>query len=238
MTSKTINIYNFSGAITDDITFTWNNNINSSTSTIAPTDNLNPWVASFINSGPDVLVYNLLGTEITMVLNYDNNNIATVYILNDPNITVDNSQTDTISNNMFSLDTAYIINGSQYQSANTYDFIMPFLGFSIPAVSQADMEKLTLVTDAFAPVTQSRPTLTADQKGKLSMIPGAFTPTVQTVPIRPTPTTEQKEKYNTKKNSLTSKSNSTNYWVWAYIVIIIILFMAVIGAGINLFVSK
>ncbi len=158
--SYTINLYNFSGAVTKKISIHWSVNGQPgaptfSTNTYGTTNNVNPIKITNIPNNGDV--YNLWyyqtdnGTHYPLVFNTSGE--ADVYILNDPTVVLPNGQDTTYYSNGTGVDSAYIIYGNEYQLANTFKFPSLYLGFSVPAVSQAGMQQLTLVTSVFKDTT-------------------------------------------------------------------------------------
>jgi hypothetical protein len=157
MTTNTVYIYNFSGATTPNISIHWGNNGELGTSfyaaTYSPTTDVTPWK---IENIPETFnTYNLWyngsptykGTGYPLIFN--SFGIADVYILNDPDVVLSEVLMIDYFSSGTGVDTAYIISDGQYQLAKTFNFPSPFLGFSVPAVSSANMEKLALVTTVF-----------------------------------------------------------------------------------------
>ncbi len=168
MATQIIYFYNFSGAVTKDISMSWNGDVNNMVINVPPNNITTPWVLIFNNGAPYQITYDLAGSNSLFNIYYDNDNKAPVYILNDPTIVLTAGPSNNYYSNGYRTDSAYIINGPQYQIASTYTFPDIYLAFSVPAVPQSVMNNLTLVPNAFAPVpppqSNSLPTLTPAQK--------------------------------------------------------------------------
>ncbi len=211
MSTYTVNLYNFSGATTKNVSVHWGINgqpgsTSYYTSTYPPTDNVTPNKITGITTAGDV--YNLwyyqtdTGTNYPLVFNTSGE--ADVYILNDPTVVLPNGQDTTYYSNGTGVDSAYIIYGTEYQLANTYKFPSPYLGFSVPAVSQASMQQLTLVTSVFKDTTP-----TGNGGGGGGGGGGG-----------------------------SGTASSTNYWYWLVVAIIILIFLVLLGGGVFYLVKK
>jgi hypothetical protein len=215
MTTKTVYIYNFSGATTPGISIHWGSTGQPATTNLtwkidiyAPTTDVTPWKIENIPNDFDTynLWYNTTsnttGSHYPLV--FDGNGVGDVFIFNDPGIVLTTGSVGAYYSMGYRVDNAYIINGTNYQTAKTYKFPARYLAFSVPAVSQTDMNKLKLVSNAFATGSSG----SGGDKGE-GGDGGDTTPT-----------------------------DSTNYWYWIIIAIIVIFFILLLAGGTFYLVKK
>ncbi len=208
--SFTVNIYNFSGAISKPLSIAWLINATDSAATpattFAPTNNVTPFKFSIPNNYSTYIFWYYqtdIGSYLT--LKFNTSGEANIYLLNNPSINFPNGPLGNYNSINSGIDSSYIIYGTSYQPANTYNYPLLYLGLSVPAVSQADMQQLTLVNDVFTVTTPTgNPPLRGGNKpvGKLPTGGGSGAP-----------------------------SSSTNNWYWLVIVIMILNFLVVLGGG-------
>ncbi len=234
MTTYNVYLYNFSGATTPSISIQWGND-DTPAETSYPTapypvsTDITPSIIANIPTGFDtyILMYDNDGNVATASTDgtgfpiiFNRLGIAYVYILNDPNATLPGGLATDYYSNGTGVDTAYIINGTQYQFANTYNFPnpSPYLAFAVPAVSASGMQQLTAAPNVFANDPASPP--------------GAVRK-----PLSFTPSGKVKDAVETYQKNQTA-TDSTNYWYWAAIAIIVLIVLLLIGGGTYYLIKK